>query len=67
MTHCNQVLNTWNRENRLELPSDFEFDKFNITRTIINEYGAKSTMGDLDKSALADYIVNLPLRDFHQY
>ena len=47
-------------ENLLELPSDFEFNKFYKTINEVDKYGAKSTIVELDKSALADYIINLP-------
>lgn len=47
-------------ENLLALPADFEYDKFykNITKT--NDYGAVSKIVDLDKLALAGYILGLP-------
>lgn len=47
-------------ENLLELPADFEYDKFykNITKT--NDYGAVSKIVDLDKTALASHILGLP-------
>ena len=47
-------------ENLLELPSDFEFDKFYKTINEVDKYGAESTIVKLDKSALADYIINIP-------
>lgn len=61
MTYNNQATRyTIGVENLLELPADFEYNKFykNITKT--DKYGAVSTMADLNKSALADYIVSLP-------
>lgn len=47
-------------ENLLVLPSDFEFDKFYKTQNKVDKYGAESTIVELDKSSLANYIVNLP-------
>lgn len=47
-------------ENLLVLPSDFEFDKFYKTQKKVDKYGAESTIVELDKSSLANHIVNLP-------
>lgn len=47
-------------ENLLELPADFEYDKFYKNTTKTNNYGAVSKIVDLDKTALASYILGLP-------
>lgn len=47
-------------ENLLELPVDFNYSKFYKKITKTDEYGAQSTIEDLDKTALASHIVNLP-------
>ena len=47
-------------ENLLELPVDFDYNKYYKTVTSKNNYGAVSTIVDLDKSALANYITGLP-------
>lgn len=47
-------------ENLLELPVVFDYNKFYKNSTKTNDYGATSNIVDLDKTALASYIVNLP-------
>lgn len=47
-------------ENLLELPADFEYDKFYKNTPKTNDYGAVSMIGDLDKTALAGHILGLP-------
>lgn len=47
-------------ENLLELPADFDYDKFYKVKVKTNDYGAESKIVDLDKIALADHIVSLP-------
>jgi hypothetical protein len=48
-------------ENLLELPADFEYDKFYKNTTKTNNYGAVSKIVDLDKTALASHILGLPI------
>lgn len=47
-------------ENLLELPADFDYAAYykNITKT--NDYGAVSNIADLDKTALASFIMGMP-------
>lgn len=47
-------------ENLLDLPDDFDYDRFYKTNIKTNDYGAASTIVDLDKTALAGHIVGLP-------
>lgn len=47
-------------ENLLDLPADFDYDKFYKANFKTNDYGAASTIVDLDKIALAGHIVGLP-------
>lgn len=47
-------------ENLLELPSDFDYERFYKTYDSTNKYGAVSTIADLDKTALAVYVSSLP-------
>lgn len=47
-------------ENLLELPADFEYERFYKTYNNTNKYGAVSTIADLDKTALAAYVSSLP-------
>jgi len=47
-------------ENLLDLPADFDYNRFNKTTIETNKYGCVSTIASLDKIALAKYITNLP-------
>ena len=46
-------------ENLLELPAGFDYNKYYKTSQRVNDYGAVSTYGDLDKTALSQGIVGL--------
>ena len=46
-------------ENLLELPSTFDYSQFYKTVKDTNKYGAESLIVNLDKSALATYVVGL--------
>lgn len=47
-------------ENLLVLPADFNYNKYYRNSTRTDDYGATSTIVDLDKTALASDIVSLP-------
>ena len=47
-------------ENLLVLPADFNYNKYYRDSTRTDDYGATSTIVDLDKTALASDIVSLP-------
>lgn len=47
-------------ENLLELPADFDYSRFYKNSSKTDCYGAESTITVLDKTALAEYITNLP-------
>ena len=47
-------------ENLLVLPPEFDYSRFYKTSSKENEYGAVSSIVDLDKSALSQYITSLP-------
>lgn len=47
-------------ENLLVLPVDFNYQNFYKTSTRMDNYGAESIITDLNKSALADFIVKQP-------
>ena len=47
-------------ENLLELPTDFDYSRFYKDSIKTDSYGAESKISVLDKTALAEYIINLP-------
>lgn len=47
-------------ENLLELPADFDYAAYYKNTTKTNDYGAVSNIADLDKTALASFIMGLP-------
>lgn len=47
-------------ENLLELPTDFDYAAYYKNTTKTNNYGAVSNIADLDKTALASFIMGLP-------
>ena len=50
-------------ENLLQLPAQFDYTRFYKYTKKTNDYGAVSTIADLDKSALAKYIIGLSNAD----
>jgi len=47
-------------ENLLDLPNNFDYNKFYKTNTKTDDYGAVSKIVNLDKNSLAEYVTNLP-------
>lgn len=47
-------------ENLLELYDGFDYSRFYKTSSKTDDYGAESTITTLNKTALAEYIINLP-------
>jgi hypothetical protein len=47
-------------ENLLELPADFDYAAYYKNTTKTNDYGAVSNIADLDKTALASFIMGMP-------
>ena len=57
-------------ENLLNLPPDFNYDAFYKLTEKEDEYGGKSQIQKLDKTALCNYVCSLPneqLRDIFKY
>lgn len=47
-------------ENLLSLPAEFDYNKYYKNSNKVDEYGAKSSIASLDKTALANNITSLP-------
>lgn len=47
-------------ENLLDLPTDFDYNRFYIVSKITNDYGGEVITSSLDKCELANYLTSLP-------